>query len=348
MPLEDLARKTLAHYGLGDFEALGPIYKPSDSIGVGMQTTKGRNRLWRYHGFMTPEVVELQHALIAHMGECGVPIKRLIAARDGRTWREIDGQLVAVFEWFTGSTPDLRNSADLILSADLHAAWAKAAARFDPDIADWRGVARRWRPRKGWAWVLPTEDLPRVPKVMTLFAAVRDVASPPEHHDRMLERVRDTEARLEEFFEAANALDLARLPRGMNHGVFMFGLADWNLGGTDVDDYLYEARIGDVGRMVYAIFDWAMSTEERLGRAGLFIERYREQVRLSEAEVRALCLYAWAQQLYYDVFHVALYLAELSGPDRGAHLLADRVTDYKRKRDTLKQELGQLDEVLRA
>ncbi len=339
MVLEELARRAVERYDLGTYEALGPVYEPSDSIAVGVQTTKGRHRLWRHHGFMNPELVELQHAMLRHLDGKGVPVKRLIPTRGGDTWVQVDRQLVTMFEWFGGEQPSLRNRGDLTGVAQLHGAWTRALEDFDPPIDNWRELASKWRPRKGWAWVLPTEDLPRVPERMGFFAAVRDVENPPAHHERMLRQVREIETLLQELAELTEELDLAALPRGLNHGVFLFGLRDWDLTVTDAEDFVHEARIADLARLLFAIHDRRMIDYEQRDRAALAVEAYREIVDLSAQELQALPVLAWGMQLYYDAFHVPLYLAELAGPDMGEHLVAEGLgpwlAERKRLRDTL-------------
>jgi len=297
MPLEGLAKATLAYYGLGSFEGLGSVYEPHGSLGVGVRAGSGRYRLWRCRRFMTAELVALQHAMLERLGARGVPAKRLVRARDAATWQEVDGQLVSLYEWFSGPAPDLTSRREVAEVATLHARWTLAMAEFDPPIPGWREVAARWRPRKPWAWVLPTEELPLVPQRMRFFAAVRDVEDPPSHHERMLGQVRDTEARLARFATAASEFGLARLPRAMNHGVFLLGCVDWEPMVTDADDFQYEARIGDLGRLLFAIHDWRLPHHRMRDQVALAVDTYCAQVDLSPEELRALPLYSWAQLL---------------------------------------------------
>jgi Ser/Thr protein kinase RdoA (MazF antagonist) len=346
MTPEELARATLKRYDLGEFEAVGSVYEPSDSIGIGVRTTKGQYRLWRYHGYMTPEVVELEHAMLEHLVECGVPCKRLVPAGDGATWQEIDRQLVAIFEWFSGESPDLTKRQGTLAVADLHAKWTRAMEDFDPPIDGWRRLATDWRPRKSWAWVVPTEELPLVPERMGFFAAARDVEDPPPHHDRILAQLRDTEARLQRFADKVQEAGLADLPRGMNHGVFLFGSMDWELMVTDGDDCQYESRVGDLGRLIYALHDREMPPHQLRDRVTLAVDTYRQQVELSPEEVRALPLLAWGQFLFYDTFHILLYLYELDGADRGAGFVARRTDQWVRVRDEWERRFEELGEAL--
>ena len=343
---EELARRALAKYDLGDFEALGSVYEPHHSLGIGVQTTRGRYRLWRYHGLMTPELVELEHAILAHLTARGVPVKRLVPGRDDRTWYNVDRQLVAVFNWFSGESPNIRNRRDLTAVSNLHASWTLAMEDFDPAIEGWRELAAQWRPRKDWAWSLPTEDLPLVPRRMGFMAAVRDVTEAPAHHQRFLAQVQDTEARLRRWAERADEARLADLPRAMNHGVFLFGLTDWELMVTDGDDFVYEARIADLGRLIYALHDRGMAPQQLRDRVLLAVDTYREHVPLAEEELRALPLYAWGMMLYYDLFHVLLYLGELGSPDRGEGLVAKRTADWARVRDNMERSFEELGEAL--
>jgi RNA polymerase sigma-70 factor (ECF subfamily) len=346
MPLDELAKETLKRYDLGSFEAVGSIYEPHDSIGIGVQTSTGRHRLWRYHCFMTPEVVELEHAMLAHLAEKGVPVKRLLSARDGTTWQEIDGQLVAVFEWFSGPLPDITNRRDLAQVAGLHARWTLAMQDFDPDIPNWRQLAASWRARKGWAWILPTEQLPLVRKRMGFLAAVRDLENPPVHHERMLDQVRDTEQRLERFAAMAREYGLADLPRGMNHGVFLLGCIDWEAMVTDGNDFQYEARVGDFGRLLFGLQDREMPPYQVRDSMALALDTYCERVNPSAKEVRALPVYVWSQFVYYDLFHILLYLCEQSSPDRGEYLVAKSMRPYVRIRDEWEQRTEELVEFI--
>ena len=344
MPLDELAQATLKRYDLGTFEAVGSIYEPHESIGIGIRTTTGRYRLWRYHCFMTPELVALEHALLQHLADKGVPVKHLVPAEDGTTWQEIDGQLVAMFEWFSGPLPDLTNRRDLAQIADLHARWTLAMEDFDPPIADWRELAASWRARKDWAWVLPTEELPLAPKRMGFFAAVRDLEKPPAHHDRMLNQVRDAEQRLERFRDMAREYGLAELPRGMNHGVFLFGCVDWEPMVTNGDDFQYEARVADFGRLLFALHDREMAPYQVEDRVALAVDTYCERVNPSADEARALPVYAWGQFLYYDVFHILLYLCEQNSPDRGEYLVAKSTGPYLKIRDHWEERVEELAE----
>jgi len=146
---EELAIRALERYDLGEFQALGSIYEPHHSLGIGVQTTQGRYRLWRYHGLMVPELVELEHAMLEHLAANGVPAKRLVPNRDGRTWHEVDRQLVAVFEWFSGESPDIRNRRGLTAVANLHASWQRSGARARTGRGRCRPRNCRWRP---YAW----------------------------------------------------------------------------------------------------------------------------------------------------------------------------------------------------
>jgi len=331
MTVEQMAKAAVERYGLKPLRSVGSVYRPHSSLGIGLQTPSGRYRLWRYHGFMTPELVELQHAILQHLCDSGVPCKRLVATPEGETWQEIGGQLVALFEWFTGAPPDLRDKRDLVAVASLHARWTQAMADFAPPIPDWQQLASRWRPRKDWAWVLPTEDLPQVPSRMGFLAAVRDIEDPPAHHDRMLEQVRHTEKALSRFAQQADELNIAALPRGLNHGVFLFGLTDWEPAVTDGDDFVYEARVADLARLIYAIYDRGMPDYQARDMAVLALDTYTEQIDLSRAELKAIPTLARAQGLYYDVFHVLLYLTELSAPDRGECWAAEKTSDWTRR-----------------
>jgi Ser/Thr protein kinase RdoA (MazF antagonist) len=290
--------------------------------------------------------VELQHAMLRHLARKGVAVKRLVPAKNGRTYQEIDGQLVAVFEWFSGPAPDLRSARDVAQVAELHAKWTLAMADFDPPIPNWRTLAAQWRPRKGWTWVLPTEELTLVPQRMGFFAAVRDVEDPPPHHDRMLAQVCDTEARLARLADLAAHFGLSPLPRGLNHGVFLSGCIGWELTVTDADDFLYEARIGDLGRLLFAIHDGEMPEYETRDRVALALDVYREHVSLAAEELRALPIIAWGQFLHYDVFHILLYLCELDAPDRGEYLVAERTKQWVAIRDAWERRFLDLAEAL--
>lgn len=345
---EQLAARTLKAYDLGELRALGSTIEPSHSMATGIETDTGRYRLWRYNAHMTPELVELQHAMLRHLDEREVPVKRLVPARDGRTYQEIDGRLVTVFEWFSGRDPDLRNSRDVVQLGALHGRWTAAMGDFDPDIEGWRELAKTWRPRKQWAWSLPMIELPQVPHRMGFLAAMREVADPPDHHERMLAQVRGTRDRLQSFAEKVSTMGLAELPQGLNHGVFLFGQVDWEPMVTDADDFVYEARIADLGRLVYAIHDRPMPEYEMQPTSVLAVESFCEHVGLSRAELRALPVFAWAMRLYYDVFGVLLYLHELDSPDRGEYLVAANLSEWNAERDRLERRFEDLSETLAA
>lgn len=344
--LEELAEATLRRYDLGDLGSLGSVYEPSQSLAIGVETDRGRYRLWRYHGLMAPDHIHLQHAMLKHLDERDVPVKRLVPARDGSTWLDVNGHLVALFGWFSGAEPDLRNRRDLAQVAELHAKWTLAMAEFDPGIPGWRELASAWRPRKDWAWALPTEQLPLVPRRMGFFAAVRDLADPPAHHETFLEQVRGTEARLERFADVAEELGLDGLPRGVNHGVFLFGRIDWGPMVTDGDDFQYEARIGDLGRLIFALHDRELADYQLEDRLKLVLDTYCAHVDLSPAELRALPLYAWGQFLHYDTFHVLLYLIEQSSPDRGEYLACRNRRAWASIRDRWEERMLKLSEDL--
>jgi len=348
MAWEELARAALAAYDLGELRALGSTVEPSNSMAVGIETAVGRFRLWRYNQQMTRDLVELQHAMLRHLDQRGVPVKRPVPARDGATWREVGGRLVAIFEWFSGRDPDLRNQRDLAGVAALHGRWAAALADFDPPIDGWREAASAWRPRKLWAWSLPMRELPEVPRRMGFMAAVRDLESPAPHHARMLEQSADTQARLERFAARAGELGLADLPRGLNHGVFLFGQIDWEPMVTDADDFVYEARVADLGRLIYALHDRDLPDSRVDDAVRLAVETFREHVDVSQKELRALPVFAWAMLLYYDLFHVLLYLHEQDAPDRGEYLVTRRPAEWRARRDRLEERFSELSETLAA
>jgi len=348
MAWEELAARTLSAYDLGELRALGSTIEPSGSMATGIETDAGRYRLWRYSAQMTPELIGLQHAMLRHLDERGVPVKRLVPARDGATWQEVGGRLVAIFEWFSGRDPDLRNSRDVAQLGALHGRWTAAMGDFAPPMEGWREWAAAWRPRKLWAWSLPMVELPEAPRRMGFLAAVRDVANPPPSHERVLAQVRETQQRLERFAERAQATALAELPRGLNHGVFLFGQIDWEPMVTDADDFVYEARIADLGRLIYAIHDRPMPEYDMERKALLAVESYCEHVELSREELQALPMFAWAMRLYYDVFGVLLYLHELDAPDRGEYLVGSSAPEWTEQRDRMERRLEELGRTLAA
>jgi len=183
---------------------------------------------------------------------------------------------------------------------------------------------------------------------MGFLSAVRDVSEAPAHHQRFLAQVQDTEARLQRFAERSAEAGLASLPRGMNHGVFLFGLTDWELMVTNGDDFLYEARIADLGRLIYALHDRKMVPQQLRDRIMLAVDTYMARVPLSAEELRALPIYAWSMMLYYDLFHVLLYLGEMAFPDRGEYLVAKNTGDWVRARDEMEQSFEDLGEALLA
>ena len=324
---EELARETLKHYNLGELRKIGSVYRPSDSIGIAIETDRGRYRLWRYQPWMTRELVELQHAMLRHLQEKGVPVKRLVLAANGETTFFIDNHFVAVFEWFSGSglVSELRWPDTLEALGDLHGRWVSAMADFNPPIDNWQKLASSWRPRKGWALALPFYDLPKVPNRMGLFRAVRELTNPPPYHDEFLRSVCDTEIRLQRFAEQVEALKLKELPHGMNHGVLLLGMQDFDLIITDADDYVYEPRIGDLGRLLHVVmYEVALPGYPGYNKARLVLDAFRRHVRLSEAELRALPWVCLSFALFYRVFHVLLYLGELNaGPEGSRYFVTD-------------------------
>ena len=77
----------------------------------------------------------------------------------------------------------------------------------------------------------------------------------------------------------------AGLPHGLNHGVFLFGMVDLELTVTHADDFVLEPRIGDLGRLLYALIDH----DQRDGgphydRIRIAVEACRRHVDLSDDE----------------------------------------------------------------
>jgi len=321
---EELARETLRHYELGELRKVGAVYKPSDSVGIAVETDRGRYRLWRYQPWMTREIVELEHHILQHLQAKGMPIKRLVSAKNGETTFFIDNHFVAVCEWFSGGEPEWGKRDTQEALGDLCGRWVAAMADFDPPVENWRERASSWRPRKGWALALPFFELAKVPGRMGLFQGVRDLDDPPPYHEEFLRGVDDTEERLERFGRQVEALRLAELPHGVNHGVVMGGLQDFELMIAHVDDYVYEPRIGDLGRLLYvAVYEPSFPGAPRHDRARLLLDAFQRHVSLSEAELRALPWIALSFALFYRVFHILLYLGEVEGGLEGARYLVD-------------------------
>ena len=321
-----MAHETLKRYDLGALSRIGSVYRPSQSVGIAIETDRGRYRLWRYQPWMTEEIVELQHAMLRHLHEKAVPVKQLIAA-DGETQCFVDNHFVAMFDWFVGSQPGASPncwSRDYLTAlGDLHGRWAAAMADFDPPIDDWRELGSSWRPRKDWALALPCYDLPDVPARMALFEAARKATNVPAHHDEFLRGIDDTEARLRRFADHVEATGMKDLPHGMNHGVLLLGAQDFDLVVTDADDYVYEPRIGDLARLIHVIVrDRAPSGRSADSDVKVVLDAFQRHVTLPEAELRALPWVALSLDLFYRVFHVLLYLAEIGwgGPRSAAYL----------------------------
>ena len=342
---EELANETLKHFNLGELRRVGSVYRPSDSVGIAIETDRGRYRLWRYQPWMTRELVDLQHQALRHLAEKGVPVKRLIPGSSGETAFAIDNHLVAMFEWFGGSGVfDLLRWPDTLEAlGDLHGRWVAAMTDFSPGVADWQELASSWRPRKGWALSLPFYDLPDVPARMGLFRAAREMDDPPPYHDEFLRGIDDTERRLERFAEQVEALRMRDLPHGLNHGVLLFGLQDFDLMVTDADDFIYEPRIGDLGRLLWVLLhDVGGPQDQRHKRLRSAIAAFRRHVDPSEDELRSLPCVALSFPLFYRVFHVLLYLAEAkAGPEQARYLL-DSLVDHNAKLDVHEADIDRL------
>jgi RNA polymerase sigma-70 factor (ECF subfamily) len=344
---EELALETLKHYNLGELRRIGSVYRPSDSIGIAIETDRGQYRLWRYQPWMTRELVQLQHAMLRHLQEKSVPVKRLVTAANGETTFPIDNHFVAIFEWFSGMDPELRWRDTLEALGELHGRWVSALADFDPPIKDWRKLTSSWRPRKGWALALPFYDLPMVPERMGIFKAARDLPDPPPYHDEFLRGVRDTEVRLQHFAEQVEAMGMKQLPHSVNHGVVLLGKQDFDLMVADADDYVYEPRIGDLGRLLHVIvYELALPGYPGYDKAKLVLDAFQRHVALSEAELRALPWVCLSFALFYRVFHVLLYLGEIEdSPEGGRYLVADLPEKLTRLAEQ-EGDIGKLTEVL--
>jgi len=344
---EELARETLKRYNLGELRRIGSVYRPSDSLCIAIETDRGRYRLWRYQPWMTRELVELQHAMLQHLQEKGVPVKRLAHATNGETTFFIDNHFVAIFEWFSGSAPELRWYDTLEALGDLHGRWVSAMADFNPPIDNWQKLASSWRPRKGWALSLPFYDLPKAPSRMGLFRAVRELNNPPPYHDEFLRGVCDTEMRLQRFAEQVETLKLKELPHGTNHGVLLLGMQDFDLIVTDADDYVYEPLIGDLGRLLYVVmYEVALPGYPGYSKAKLILDAFQRHVQLSEAEIRALPWVGLSFALFYRVFHVLLYLGELEAGPEGARYFAEDQSENISELNKQEQDIKKLAEAL--
>lgn len=346
---EELAREMLKQYNLGELRRVGSVYRPSDSLCIAIDTDQGRYRLWRYQPWMTRELVELQHAMLRHLQAKGMPVKRLVPATNGETEFFIDNHFVAMFEWFSGSglVSELRWPDTLEALGDLHGRWVSAMADFNPPIDNWQKLASSWRPRKGWALALPFYDLPKVPSRMGLFRAVCNLTNPPPYHDEFLRGVRDTEMRLQRFDEQVEALKLKELPHGMNHGVLLLGMQDFDLIVTDADDYVYEPRIGDLGRLLHVVmYEVALPGYPGYNKAKLILDAFQRHVQLSESELRALPWVGLSFALFYRVFHVLLYLGELEAGPEGARYFAEDQSEKISELNKQEQDIKKLTEAL--
>ena len=315
---EELAHETLQHYSLGKLRKIGSVYRPSDSVGIAIETDRGRYRLWRYQPWMTRETVELEHHLLRHLQEKDMPVKRLIPGANGETTFFIDHHFVAVFEWFGGTDPEWEQLDTQEALGDLCGRWVGAVTDFDPPVEHWRELASTWRPRKGWALALPCYDLPQVPERMGLFQAVRALKNPLSYHEEFLRGVDDTEKRLQRFEKQVNTLGLKELPRCITNGVMMGVIQEFDLTIAHVDDYVYEPRIGNLGRLLdLAVYQSTFPDAPGHDRARQVLDAFQKHVSLTDAELRALPWIALSFGLFYRVFHVLMYMDEVEDNPEG-------------------------------
>jgi len=309
--------RVLGRYDLGGLYHVKGSGGGTANVNLVVVSPRGTFFLRRRHPrYSSPDQVIYEHALMRHLADKGVGGPLPVETRDGQT-AVCDGPDVYELQHFVeGAAFDPESAEQLRAAARALAAFHAALDDFAPPVPK----------------ALPRYDDPA--SILAGFTSLLPHATPDEADG--IRRVLDVAERLAADFPNA-AYDA--LPHGIIHGDYhpanVLYRGDEVAGIFDLDWVSRQPRVRDLGDGITYfggrraasldgadIYSLTQGIEYDIGRAGAFLDAYRESRQVAEAEVRAMPLVALARWLFAKVAG----MRKVPEAERAAFALRDALT----------------------
>jgi len=209
---------------------------------------------------------------------------------------------------------------DLRETASLQGAWVAACETLRPS-AQWDRIVRvagAFRQRKDWAWVFPRDRISGFFEEHRVAEHVRSEAPGGPLGRAFRELVPRVEAGLRRFGRLLEKRGVPQMPHTVTHGDFRPTNIRRSHSGSavlDLDCFCFEPRVTDFARDAGTYLDGCSQSDCR----DLFT-RFQERARLSLDELELLPLMICAEDVYYAVGHLLLFVVD--SPDGQERLLS--------------------------
>ena len=316
--LEHQATQALRGYDLG---SSAELTRQLDGTHAAFQVAAG-NRMFalrQYNPYMVPEHLSVQLRLVRLLADAGLPTITPTVARDGRYYSEAADRLWALFPWYPGRPGSAENIEDLRATASLQGTWVAAceALRASPCWENITQVAGAFRQRKDWAWVIPRDRIPGFFEEHRIAQLVRSRTPDGPLGQAFLGLIPRVEAGLGRFGEMLTKRGVHQMPHTVTHGDFgpmNIRLSDSGPVVLDLDCFSCEPRVTDFARNAGSYYsDWPPDDRQDL------FWRFQERAQLSRDELEILPLMMCAENVYYAVGHLLLFV--MDSPEEQKRLL---------------------------
>jgi Ser/Thr protein kinase RdoA (MazF antagonist) len=319
----------LASYRLpGPQRVLGEF--PGTQLSLRVQAGESRYVLRRFNEYTRPSALHGQFLLADFLHRGGLRVLRPIRTREERPYAAAGDRLWALFPHCEGRPGRNDSPEDRLTAAAQQGSWVAAAERIRV-APEWELIvrlARPYRQRKSWAWVV----------------ALDRVADFAREHG-VLNKLRETktggpalaplEAALADFEQALAEEQVARLPRTVTHGDLHptnLLIEQSRVTVLDLDCYSFEPRAADLARTLSPCLGRAPDAPAALVRA------FQARARVAEEELAVLPLLVCAHGLYYAVGHALMFLEETAEAEQAKWLASithgtRAISWYRRERD---------------
>jgi homoserine kinase type II len=131
--MEHELRRVLSHYDLGELRSARRVERGFVNENWALQTTQGRYFLKRRHpDLRNPDVIQAQHALIAHLRQAGFPAPTILSAVNGATLLVLDGEFYEIQGYIEGTFYDHDRPAHFREAASTLGYYHTCVAGFAP------------------------------------------------------------------------------------------------------------------------------------------------------------------------------------------------------------------------
>ncbi len=305
----DQAQEAVARYGLCGGAG---IVRQLDATHAAFQVKAG-DRLYalrQFNAYTKAENLRTQFLLAELMQNAGLRTPLPVPAPDGEPFVEVQARLWSLFPWCHGRPGRAESIEDLAVLTSVQGAWVECCERLRSG-SRWDDIVRsaeKSRQRKGWAWVVPLDQVPAFAREHAVIERARAEAPAGPHRTPFLQLLPEVEAAIDEFDGLLEEHGVCDLPHVVTHGDFW--ASNIRISGSeavvlDLDCFSFEPRIADFARAA----NWYYRERSATENAHLF-RRFQARARLGVEEAEALPLMMCAHDLYYAVGHVLLFLCE--------------------------------------